>query len=481
MGSCVSSLEGQQKEDVEEVKLDCNGNKKTGKENTPNANIIGLRGPPDFEFLRKKGGIIGEDDLHRISSRVCLSGASAGRVAFLYTQQGTRSEQKNVNQDAMLVWENFCSREDTIFCGVFDGHGPFGHVVSKKVRVSLPFKLFCLWKACINDLGGPYAYASVLERMSSAEITSTSSDDEWSKPLDTNELKKLPEKHLKLKHSLLKAFKLMNEELKKLHPKITALESGTTAVTLIKQDLVIGNVGDSRAVLGTRDEGNALVAIQLTVDLKPDLPREAARIEKHGGMVRMDEGDVPRLCAKYAYSGLAMSRAFGDFELKQYGLISIPEISYHQITQRDEFIIVATDGVWDVLSNEEAVDIVASTPCRGAAAKALVNCAQRAWHQSQAHYRDDCTAVCLFLDSSTTTSRGTAGWKSQTSSSWAAEGSACTKDEKLLNRCQSTRSLANSISTTKEWPPLECATRMNYSLQNLSSFGSHHENYINFR
>lgn len=59
----------------------------------------------------------------------------------------------------------------------------------------------------------------------------------------------------------------------------------------------------------------------------------------------MDEGDVPRLCAKYAYSGLAMSRAFGDFELKQYGLISIPEISYHQITQRDEFIIVATDGV----------------------------------------------------------------------------------------------------------------------------------------
>lgn len=108
-------------------------------------------------------------------------------------------------------------------------------MVSKKVRDSLPFKLFCLWKASIGDLDGPYAYASVLERMSFAEITSTSSDDEWSKPLDTNELKKLPEKHLKLKHSLLKAFKLMNEELIKLHPKINALESGTTAVTLIKQ------------------------------------------------------------------------------------------------------------------------------------------------------------------------------------------------------------------------------------------------------
>lgn len=38
------------------------------------------------------------------------------------------------------------------------------------------------------------------------------------------------------------------------------------------QDIVIGNVGDSRAVLGTRDVDNALVAIQLTVDLKPNLP-----------------------------------------------------------------------------------------------------------------------------------------------------------------------------------------------------------------
>lgn len=72
---------------------------------------------------------------------------------------------------------------------------------------------------------------------------------------------------------------------------------------------------------------------------------EAARIEKHGGIVHTEEGGVPRLYAEYAGVDLAMSRAFGDFELMQYGLISVPEISYHQITQRDEFIIVATDGV----------------------------------------------------------------------------------------------------------------------------------------
>ncbi|KAJ4909044.1 putative protein phosphatase 2C 18 [Raphanus sativus] len=36
---------------------------------------------------------------------------------------------------------NFCSRDDTVFCGVFDGHGPFGHMVAKKVRDTLPFTL----------------------------------------------------------------------------------------------------------------------------------------------------------------------------------------------------------------------------------------------------------------------------------------------------------------------------------------------------
>ena len=40
-----------------------------------------------------------------------------------------------------------------------------------------------------------------------------------------------------------------------------------------------------------------------------------------------------------------MTRAFGDFYLKEYGLISVPEISFRRLTERDEFIILATDGV----------------------------------------------------------------------------------------------------------------------------------------
>lgn len=43
--------------------------------------------------------------------------------------------------------------------------------------------------------------------------------------------------------------------------------------------------------------------------------------------------------------GLAMARAFGDFCLKDYGLTSIPEISYRKLTREDQFVVLATDGV----------------------------------------------------------------------------------------------------------------------------------------
>lgn len=53
--------------------------------------------------------------------------------------------------------------------------------------------------------------------------------------------------------------------------------------------------------------------------------------------------------------GLAMARAFGDFCLKDYGLISVPDVSYHRLTEKDEFVILATDGVIVYLSIEHLI------------------------------------------------------------------------------------------------------------------------------
>ncbi|XP_024959884.1 probable protein phosphatase 2C 66 isoform X2 [Cynara cardunculus var. scolymus] len=273
-------------------------------------------------------------------------------------------------------------------------------MVARRVRDSLPVLLSTQWMNSTNsdqscDNENMNADGSIPEE----ELL----EEYWCEQSDNEEKETIPEKYLPLKKSLLKSFKLIDKELKN-HPSIDCFCSGTTAVGLIKQDqdLIIGNVGDSRAVMATRDEDNSLVAVQLTVDLKPNLPREAARIQQFKGRVfaLQDEPEVSRVWLPNSDSpGLAMARAFGDFCLKDFGLISVPDVFYHRVTDRDEFVILATDGVWDVLSNKEAVDIVATAPGRSTAARALVDCATRAWKLKYPTSKtDDCAAVCLFLD-----------------------------------------------------------------------------------
>lgn len=336
---------------------------------------------PSFNSQRER-----EEQLHRIPGRMFLNGSS--QAASLFTQQG----KKGTNQDAMIVWENFGSRTDTVFCGVFDGHGPFGHMVAKRVRDSLPLKLSAHWD--VNLKGS----TDVLY----AEAPTPFTGDETSRVFTDLEINKTPEKLQALKDTFLKAFKVMDRELK-MYSSIDCFCSGTTAVTLIKQgqDLIIGNVGDSRAILCTRDKSNSLVALQLTVDLKPNLPAEAERIRKFKGRVfaLQDEPEVTRVWLPNNDSpGLAMARAFGDFCLKDFGLISVPDIFYRRLTENDQFIVLASDGIWDVLTNKEVVDIVASAESRSCAARAVVEAAVRSWkYRYPTSKVDDCACVCLFL------------------------------------------------------------------------------------
>lgn len=59
-----------------------------------------------------------------------------------------------------------------------------------------------------------------------------------------------------------------------------------------------------------------------------------------------DEPEVARVWLPTTDSpGLAMARAFGDFCLKDFGLISVPDVYYRRLTERDEFIVLASDGV----------------------------------------------------------------------------------------------------------------------------------------
>ncbi|KAF8780674.1 hypothetical protein HU200_001277 [Digitaria exilis] len=327
--------------------------------------------------------------------RVTGNGASASAVASLYTMQG----KKGVNQDAMVVWENFGSKDDTVFCGVFDGHGPNGHLVAKRVRDVLPVKLSA-------NLGrnGTASGGTIPHRVEDTDAS-----------LENEENGDHPEWFPALRASFLRAFYVMDRDLKS-HRNIDCLFSGTTAVTVIKQgqNLIIGNLGDSRAILSTRDKDNNLVAVQLTVDLKPNIPSEAERIRQRRGRIFSlpDEPSVARVwLPTFNSPGLAMARSFGDFCLKNYGIISMPDVTYHRITEKDEFVVLATDGVWDVLSNDEVVSIISKAPSQVSAARFLVESAQRTWRTRYPTSKtDDCAAVCLFLNTeaaSTSSSSGT--------------------------------------------------------------------------
>lgn len=148
--------------------------------------------------------------------------------------------------------QNFGSRTDTIFCGVFDGHGPYGHMVAKRVRDNLPLKLSAYWeakvpvegviKAITTDAVNNAANINNPEDAAAAAFVSAEEEPRTSADMEDENTESHPELFQTLKESFLKAFKVMDRELK-FHGSVDCFCSGTTAVTLIKQVLSrFGNV-----------------------------------------------------------------------------------------------------------------------------------------------------------------------------------------------------------------------------------------------
>ncbi|CAK7335712.1 unnamed protein product [Dovyalis caffra] len=122
---------------------------------------------------------------------------------------------------------------------------------------------------------------------------------------------------------------------------------GSTAVVVMvgKEEVVVANCGDSRAVLCRGG-----VAVPLSHDHKPDRPDERERVEAAGGRVINWNGSR-------VLGVLATSRSIGDHYLKPF-VISEPEVAVSERTDSDDFIVIATDGLWDVVTNETACEVV---------------------------------------------------------------------------------------------------------------------------
>lgn len=121
---------------------------------------------------------------------------------------------------------------------------------------------------------------------------------------------------------------------------------GSTAVVAVvcSSHIIVANCGDSRAVLCRGKE-----PVPLSVDHKPNREDEYARIEAAGGKVIQWNG--------YRVFGvLAMSRSLGDRYLKPW-IIPDPEVTFLPRAKEDECLILASDGLWDVMTNEEVCEV----------------------------------------------------------------------------------------------------------------------------
>eukprot|EP00361_Fabrea_salina_P007049 CAMPEP_0202438066 /NCGR_PEP_ID=MMETSP1345-20130828/32269_1 /ASSEMBLY_ACC=CAM_ASM_000843 /TAXON_ID=342563 /ORGANISM="Fabrea Fabrea salina" /LENGTH=490 /DNA_ID=CAMNT_0049052123 /DNA_START=77 /DNA_END=1546 /DNA_ORIENTATION=- len=210
-------------------------------------------------------------------------------------------------EDAEKVIQNlFLEEEPVFYCGVFDGHG--GNQCSEFLKENLHFYIK-------NNLRNqPY--------------------ENWPSLLTA-------------------AFKQCDEDYYKSEPE-RGKENGSTAVVLLVKGrkLLVCNVGDSRAVLSRGGE-----ALQLTTDHRPDNQEESQRIEGQGGMLIFG-----RVLGK-----LAVTRAFGDFEFKDISNAELgvevkgplvtaePQITQVEISETDDFLVVACDGLFEAYTNEEVV------------------------------------------------------------------------------------------------------------------------------
>lgn len=158
----------------------------------------------------------------------------------------------------------------------------------------------------------------------------------------------------KAKAAFEKALMSIDAEMKQL-PEVESGQdqSGSTSVmTLVSpRHIICANTGDSRAVLSRSG-----AAVPLSHDHKPYNPGEKERIERAGGTVKFNRvnGD------------LAVSRALGDFVYKrapevsaeEQAVTAFPEMICETRSKDDEFIVLACDGIWDVMSSDEVVDKV---------------------------------------------------------------------------------------------------------------------------
>ncbi len=261
---------------------------------------------------------------------------------FGYSKMGA-GPKKSECQDSICMMERFA--EDCDFLAIYDGHGASGKEASQAA----------------ND------YIQTFLEKNVKKLKALSSDRKKEEFLRT-------------------AFQTTEEKLKASG--IDYNNSGTCCVSVLIQrnKAYIANLGDSRAVMG-RVTPKEKSAIELSNDHKPTREDERIRILKHGGKIeRLVQDGIPigphRVWLDEEGPGIAMTRSIGDIFSKKIGLISDPEIECIELTPNDKFIVIGSDGLWDVMGSTEVVGFILQYSGKEGVAEALVSEARSRWEEN---------------------------------------------------------------------------------------------------
>ena len=310
---------------------------------------------------KDKNNILKDESIHSIKSQ------------FVLTKQGKDEfGHVKINQDSYILLKELNGLKDFNIFGVLDGHGSDGHFVSQFAARYIQMEIQI--NKSINKLKDTEL---IYQKLSSNNFQIIKNIFEYTD------------------------IKLQDQE-------IESRNSGTTCVIVIQigRHIICANVGDSRAILVyDKNKDHNYQILPLSIDCKPDLKEERERINRKGGIVEKSKNQFGvemgpwRVWAKNReYPGLAMSRAIGDFNGKDIGIISEPKIIETDFSINICYIVICSDGVWEFLDNEDMMKFgneyyEKNNP--GGYCKEVVNFSIKCW-ESEGRVMDDITMITIF-------------------------------------------------------------------------------------
>jgi serine/threonine protein phosphatase PrpC/CRP-like cAMP-binding protein len=329
------------------------------------------------------------------------------------------TDPNKANQDAYSIALNFGNQSTDAFLGVYDGHGRDGDKCAIFAKNSLPQMVERF------ILRAKQREAKLFTARNGASSVATNDKIELTKE--------------QIQNACLKAHVECNRAMHKAHNLDDSL-SGTTSISMYfhgrRNRITICNVGDSRAIIGQRlqpTETNGtlsnLKAMPLSRDQTPYRRDERARIRATGARIlsldqieglepigpdddegddgqgdlelgeELDEGgDPPRVWSPHGeYPGTAFTRSLGDAIAEELGVFAEPEMLTRELTKDDQIIVLASDGVFEFLTNQSVIDICAKFSDPLEACRAVVAESYELWLQYELR-TDDITMICLFID-----------------------------------------------------------------------------------